>query len=173
MTCQSGTRITHVGQESLCVVKQLMCFVHMGHNLVISNSKFTTSCRDLLAKTSRIMINLFLSPKMRSPLTLRHIGVIFSVHGDSTVCDIHSPRGHHLSGLNKILSKSSCHLRFPDPKMAMEVLFSIFMILNKLHIFTPSFSGGRGGVRVRVRMFFFYTPHPENMVCRHFVCFWS
>ena len=47
-----------------------------------SDPKFTTSCRDPPAKTSRVVINLFLEPKMRSPLEVSTIGVMFSVHGD-------------------------------------------------------------------------------------------
>ena len=45
--------------------------------------KFTNSCRDPPSKTSRIVINLFLEPKMRFPLEVSTIGVMFSVHGDS------------------------------------------------------------------------------------------
>ena len=36
-----------------------------------------------LVKTYRIVINLFLSPKIRSPLDLSNIVVMFTVHGDS------------------------------------------------------------------------------------------
>ena len=49
-----------------------------------SKPKYTISCRYALAKTYRIVINPNLSAKMRSLLALRNIGVIFSVHGDST-----------------------------------------------------------------------------------------
>ena len=55
----------------------------MDHNPMNSNPKFATSCRDTLVKIYRIVINLILSTKMRSPLALRNIGVIFSVRGDS------------------------------------------------------------------------------------------
>ena len=48
-----------------------------------SNPKRATSCRDPVAKTVRIVINLFLSPKMRSPTEMSDIDVMFSVHGDS------------------------------------------------------------------------------------------
>ena len=47
-----------------------------------SDPKSTTSYRDPPAKTSRVVINLFLEPKMRSPLEVSTIGVMFSVHGD-------------------------------------------------------------------------------------------
>ena len=48
-----------------------------------SDPKYTTSCRDPLLKNARNVINLFLEPKMRSPLEVSTIGVMFSVHGDS------------------------------------------------------------------------------------------
>jgi len=60
-----------------------MYFVNIGHNPMNSGPKLTTSYRDSPAKTSRIVINLFLEPKMRSPLEVSTIGVVFSVHGDS------------------------------------------------------------------------------------------
>ena len=81
--------VTHliVGYEGhtcwVCLVKKLMYFVNISHNPMNSDPKFTTSCRDPPAKTSRVVINLFLEPKMRSPLEVSTIGVMFSVHGDS------------------------------------------------------------------------------------------
>ena len=48
-----------------------------------SNLKRATSWRDQLVKTYRIVIHLFLNPKMRYPLVLSNIVVMFSVHGDS------------------------------------------------------------------------------------------
>ena len=47
-----------------------------------SDPKYTTSCRDPLLNV-RNVINLFLEPKMRSPLDVSTIGVIFGTHGDS------------------------------------------------------------------------------------------
>ena len=43
-------------------------------------NKFTTytSCRDPPSKTARTVINLFLEPKMRSPLEVSTIGVMLS-----------------------------------------------------------------------------------------------
>ena len=58
-------------------------FVNISHNPMNFDPKFTTSCRDPPSKTSRIVMNLFLDPKMRSPLEVGAIGVMFSVHGDS------------------------------------------------------------------------------------------
>ena len=63
--------------------QKLRYFIHVNHNPMISGPKYTTSCRDRLAKTVRIVINLFLSPKMKSSLVLSNIEVMFSVHGDS------------------------------------------------------------------------------------------
>ena len=67
----------------ILIIKKLIYFIHMNHNPMNSNPKFATSCSYELAKTPRIVIKLILSPKMRPPLALRNIGVIFSVHGDS------------------------------------------------------------------------------------------
>ena len=49
---------------------------------MISDPKWATSWWDSVLYSSRIVINLFLDPKMRSPLALSNIGVMFSVHGD-------------------------------------------------------------------------------------------
>ena len=48
-----------------------------------SNPNGATSRWDSLIKPTRIVINLFLSQKMRSPPTVSDIGVMPSVHGDS------------------------------------------------------------------------------------------
>ena len=60
-----------------------MYFVRMDHNSMDSKSISATLRWDPLIKPFRIVINLFLDDKMRSPFTLNKIGVMFSVHGDT------------------------------------------------------------------------------------------
>ena len=48
-----------------------------------SDPNRATSRWDLLIKPARIVINLVLGPKMRSPLEVSDIEVILSAHGDS------------------------------------------------------------------------------------------
>ena len=66
-----------------------------------SDDKSPTSCQDPPAKTSKIVINLFLDPKMRSPREVGTSEVMFGVRGDC-VCPI-LPRGHFLLGLKSKL----------------------------------------------------------------------
>ena len=67
----------------ICLMKTLMYFVHINHNPMNSNPNGATSRWDPLIKTTRIVIILFFSPKMRSLLVVNNIGVMFSIHGDS------------------------------------------------------------------------------------------
>ena len=60
-----------------------MFFVHIDQNPMNSSPKRATARWDSPVKPVRIVINLFLSHKMRSPLELSNIDVMFSVHGDS------------------------------------------------------------------------------------------
>ena len=60
-----------------------MYFVHMGQNPMNSNPKYATAWWDSLAKPDKIVINLLLDPKMRSPLELGNTDVMLSVHGGS------------------------------------------------------------------------------------------
>ena len=56
-----------------------------------SNPKRATTRWDPLdSKTNQDCDKTVFDPKMRSPLAVNNIGVMFSVHGDS----IYSPRGH-------------------------------------------------------------------------------
>ena len=55
----------------------------MNHNSMISGPKFTTSCRDRLAKTIQDYDKSVFEFQNESPLELSNIDVIFSVHGDS------------------------------------------------------------------------------------------
>ena len=52
-----------------------MYFVRMDHNPMDSNPIDTTSRWDPLIKTVRIMITLFLDPKMKSPLDISNTAV--------------------------------------------------------------------------------------------------
>ena len=63
--------------------QKMLYWVNISPNPMNSDPIRATSCRDPPSKTSRIVINLFLEPKMRSPLEVSAIGVMFSVHGDS------------------------------------------------------------------------------------------
>ena len=48
-----------------------------------SGPKYATSRWDLLIKPTRIVINLVLDPKMRSPLEVSDTEVMLSAHGGS------------------------------------------------------------------------------------------
>ena len=58
-----------------------MYFVHTDHNPMVSGPNGATSWWDSVAYSSRIVINLLLDSKMRSPLEVSDINVMFSVHG--------------------------------------------------------------------------------------------
>ena len=55
----------------------------MGQNPMNSTPKYATTWWDSLAKPDKIVINLLLDPKMRSPLELGNTDVMLSVHGGS------------------------------------------------------------------------------------------
>ena len=96
-----------------------------------------TSCRDPPSKTSRIVINLFLEPKMRSPLEVSDIGVMFSAHGDS-LWPILPPRTFSV-GFEEQIVVGVMFFTFTDPKIVVKSLCPILYFLkknNKPHIFT-------------------------------------
>ena len=64
-------------------IEKHMYFIHMDQNPMDFNPNSTTSCRDELAKTVRIVINPFLGPKMGSTLELSTRDVMFGSHRDS------------------------------------------------------------------------------------------
>ena len=55
----------------------------MNHNSMISGPKFTTSCRDRLAKTIQDCDKPVFESQNESTLVLSNIDVMFRVHGDS------------------------------------------------------------------------------------------
>ena len=57
--------------------------MHVNHNPMISGPKFTTSCRDRLAKTIQNCDKPVFESQNEVPLVLSNIDVMFSVHGDS------------------------------------------------------------------------------------------
>ena len=123
-----------------------------------SDPKSTTSYRDPPAKTSRVVINLFLDPKMRSPLEVRSIEVMFSAHGDS-VWSMSPPRTFSV-GFEEKITAGVMFFTFADPKIAVKSLFPILYLKeknNKPHIFTPPLPSGRGGVKIWGLLFFGYS----------------
>ena len=87
ITLNRGTR-AHliVGDEAytcrICSIKNWRYFVHIGHNSMVSDPKRATPWWDPVLYISRIVINLVLDPKMKSPLAPSNTGMIFSVHDD-------------------------------------------------------------------------------------------
>ena len=104
-----------------------MYFVNISHNPMNSDSKSTTSCRDPPAKTSRVVINLFLDPKMMSPLEVSTMGVMFSVHGDS-VRPILPPRTFSV-GFEEEIVPGVTFFTFTDPQIVVKSLFPILYSL--------------------------------------------
>ena len=110
-------------------------FVNVSYNPMNFDPKFTTSCRDPPSKTSRIVIHLFLEPKMRSPLEVSSMGVMFSVHGDS-VRPILPPRTFSV-GFEEEIVPGLMFCTFTDPQIVVKWLFPILYFLKKQQ--TPYF----------------------------------
>ena len=124
-----------------------------------SDPKSTTSCRVPPAKTSRVVINLFLNPKIRSPLEVSSIEVMFSAHGDS-VWSMPPPRTFSV-GFEEQITTGVMFFTFTDPKIVVESLFPVLYLKkknNKPHIFTPPLPSGRGGVKIWGLLFFWIFP---------------
>ena len=100
-----------------------MYFVHISHNPMDSNPKYATARCDPLAKPYRIVINLFLGHKMRSPLALSNIEVMFSVHGDSIWTTL--PPGTSSVGFEQQFVEGIMPFTFADRKIVMKSSFPI------------------------------------------------
>ena len=92
----------------------MMYFVNISHDPVDSNPKFTTSCRDPPAKTSRIVI--------KDVFGIQD-GVMFSDHGDS-VRPILPPRTFSV-GFEGEIVPGVMFFTFTDPKIVVKTLFPI------------------------------------------------
>ena len=92
-----------------------MYFVNISHNPMNSDPKSTTSCRDPPTKISRVVINLFLDPKMRSPLEVSSIEVMFSAYGDP-VWSMSPPRTFSV-GFEEQITTGVMFLRLQTPKL--------------------------------------------------------
>ena len=101
------------------------------------------------------MINLFLEPKMRSPLEVSTTGVIFGTHGDSEWTML-PPRTFSV-GFEEQIVVGVMFFTFTDPKIVVKSLFPILYFLkknNKPHIFTTSRPLGSGVVKIWGLLFF-------------------
>ena len=120
-----------------------------------SDPKYTTSCRDPLLKNARNVINLFLEPKMRSPLEVSTTGVIFGTHGDSEWTML-PPRTFSV-GFEEQIVVGVMFFTFTDPKIVVKSLCPILYFFkknNKPHIFTTPLPSGRGVVKIWGLLFF-------------------
>ena len=121
------------------------------------------------------MINLFLGPKMRSPLEISNTDVMSSVRGDS-IWVILPPRTFSV-GFEQQFVEGVMIFTFTDPKIVIKSLFSILYFLkknNKPHIFTPSLPSGRDGVKIWGLLFFRYFSswkYDSSPFC-NFFCSW-
>ena len=158
-------KVTHI-EYRVCLIEKLMYFVHTSNNPMDSNPKHATPCRYSLVKTYSIVIHLFLSAEMRSPLAfISNIVVMFSVHGNymsytAPGCIIHY-RFLICNRYHDIMT-----FKFTYPKIVTKSLFPIFMIKKKHQ--TPSLLHYLGGL-----LFFTDILYHENMFHHNFVGFTS
>ena len=120
----------------VCLIKKLRYLVHMNHNPMNSNPNRATLCRDPLAKTYKIVINLFLSHKMRSALALSNIEVMCSVHRDYIWTRL--PTGTLSVGFEQQFVEGIMPFTFAGPRIVINSLFSAWYFLKKNK--TPIFS---------------------------------
>ena len=120
-----------------------------------SNPNRATLCRDPLAKTYKIVINLFLSHKMRSTLALSNIEVMCSVHRDYIWTRL--PTGTLSVGFEQQFVEGIMPFTFAGPRIVINSLFSAWYFLKKNktpHIFAPPLPEGRGGAKIWGVLFF-------------------
>jgi len=134
-----------------------------------SNPIGATSRWKASINTARIVINLFLGPKMRSSTELSNIEVMFSDHGDCVWATL--PPGTSSVGFEQYFVADVMQFRLADAKIVIKSIFSILTIFkknNKPHIFTPPLPNGRGGVKIWGLLFFYmiyeYSPVTKTII---------
>ena len=105
----------------ICIIKKLRYLVRGYHDSMNSNPNRATSCRDPLAKTYKIVINLFLSHKMGSTLALSNIEVMCSVHRDYIWTRL--PTGTLSVGFEQQFVEGIMSFTFVDPRIVINSLF--------------------------------------------------
>ena len=107
-------------------IEKLIYFVHISHNLMNSSAKYVISRQNPHVKSARIVINQFLMCKMRSPLELNHIEVIFNAHGDSVWST--RPPGTSSVGFEQSFAEDIMLSTCKDPQIVIKSLFPIICV---------------------------------------------